>query len=118
MLVRTQSSWNSYIYMANSVKQFNHFGQLFGSFLESKSNSPPRYLPKRNETYVHKKSYMRMFRAVFLIIDKNLEKTPMSTIGRMDKQIVIFIKLNTTRQRKKNSGMYNYTEESQKGYVD
>lgn len=53
------------------------------------------------------KSYMRLFTAVLLMIDKIWKKIPMSTTGRMDKQITTFTKLNTLSQKeeKENSGM-------------
>lgn len=78
------------------VKWFNHSGQLFGSFSESKSNSTPSYYLRQMKHVC--KIYIRMFKAVFLIVDKNLETIQTSTTGRMDKQTVIFIKVNTTQQ--------------------
>lgn len=50
-------------------KTANLLGKQFGNFLSS--NLTPSCLPKRNETYVHKKTFTRMFIATVFTIARN-----------------------------------------------
>lgn len=62
-----------YTYMTDSLKYSITLDNCLAASQKVKAIPLPG-IYARNETYVHQKSYMRLFTAVLLMIDKNLEK--------------------------------------------